>query len=232
MICIEVRARTPRQLSAYQTYFDFLSFVLELSFPCFPARESPIAIACLALLTTPPLPPLPRFSTPFLEGASPSRRSLTHLLNTSSPLGYSYAVKSAPLPTLASVGPSSSASLPLSAHSSSGAIVENSYALEGDCGGSQDSFCVTHSSQAWRSFSQAISSCSIDCTILFMAASSIGFKGALAPLRSTVSYLRNGSRFVGGNLYRGDATNRRSRRRSSMVRISLERICPALFLPL
>lgn len=150
-------------------------------FPCFPATESPIAIACLRLLTTPPLPPLPRFSTPFLECASPSRRSLTHLLNTSSPLGFSYAVKSAPHPTPASVGPSSSASLPLSAHSSGGAIVENSCALEGDCSGSQDSFCVTRSSQAWRSSSQAISSCSIDCTILFMAASSIGFKGALVP---------------------------------------------------
>lgn len=148
-------------------------------FPCFPAKESPIAIACLRLLTTPPLAPLPRFSKPFLECASPSRRSLTHLLNTSSPLGYSYAVKSAPRPTPGSVGPSSSASLPLSAHSSGGAIVES--ALEGDCGGSRDSFCVTHSSQAWRSSPQAISSCSIDCTMLFMAASSIGFKGALAP---------------------------------------------------
>ena len=87
MICIEVRARTlvsPASTSTYPSYFDFFVFRLGTFFPCFRASERPIAIACFRLLTAPPLPP--RFSAPFLDCASPSRRSSRHLLNTSSPL--------------------------------------------------------------------------------------------------------------------------------------------------
>src|SRR5215472_196433 len=70
MICIDVRPRTrvsPTLISAYPSYFDFFVFRLGTFFPCFRASERPIAIACLRLLTTPPLPPLPRFSAPFFR---------------------------------------------------------------------------------------------------------------------------------------------------------------------
>jgi hypothetical protein len=70
MICIEVRARTlvsPASTSTYPSYFDFFVFRLGTFFPCFRASERPIAIACFRLLTTPPLPPLPRFSAPFFR---------------------------------------------------------------------------------------------------------------------------------------------------------------------
>jgi hypothetical protein len=51
-------------------------------FPFLRASESPIAIACLRLLTVPPLPPLPRFSLPFF------RRSIAR--STSEPALWEY----------------------------------------------------------------------------------------------------------------------------------------------
>src|SRR6185312_15568959 len=43
----------------------FLRFLLGTFLPFLRASESPMAIACLRLLTFPPFPPLPRFNVPF-----------------------------------------------------------------------------------------------------------------------------------------------------------------------
>ena len=68
-LALSFDASSPRHQSdplIFQVDFLFFRFDFFGTFlPFFRASERPIAIACFRLLTFPPFPPLPRFSSPF-----------------------------------------------------------------------------------------------------------------------------------------------------------------------